>query len=51
MADATPAKDISFKTVADATRDVSLVDSLDMDDMEISKSERIPHAGLHWLLL
>ena len=26
-------KDVSFKTVADVTKDVSLVDSLDMDDM------------------
>ena len=26
-------KDVSFKTVADRTKDVSLVDSLDMDDM------------------
>ena len=25
----------SFKTVADATKDVSLVDSLDMDDLEL----------------
>ena len=31
----TPIKDVSFKTVADATKDVSLVDSLDMDDMEL----------------
>ena len=31
----TPIKDVSFKTMADATRDVSLVDSLDMDDMEL----------------
>ena len=30
----TPIKDVSFKTVADA-KDVSLVDSLDMDDMEL----------------
>ena len=30
----TPIKDVSFKTVADVTKDVSLVDSLDMDDME-----------------
>ena len=30
-----PIKDVSFKTVADATKDVSLVDSLDMDDMEL----------------
>ena len=28
-------KDVSFKTVADATKDVSLVDSLDMDDLEL----------------
>ena len=28
-------KDVSFKTMADATRDVSLVDSLDMDDLEL----------------
>ena len=28
-------KDVSFKTVADVTKDVSLVDSLDMDDMEL----------------
>ena len=28
-------KDVSFKTVADVTRDVSLVDSLDMDDLEL----------------
>ena len=32
---ATPIKDLSFKTVADATKDVSLVDSLDMDDLEL----------------
>ena len=31
----TPNKDVSFKTVADATKDVSLVDSLDMDDLEL----------------
>ena len=31
----TPMKDVSFKTVADVTKDVSLVDSLDMDDMEL----------------
>ena len=31
----TSIKDVSFKTVADVTRDVSLVDSLDMDDMEL----------------
>ena len=31
----TPIKDVSFKTMADVTRDVSLVDSLDMDDMEL----------------
>ena len=30
-----PIKDVSFKTVADATKDVSLVDSLDMDDLEL----------------
>ena len=30
----TPIKDVSFKIVADVTKDVSLVDSLDMDDME-----------------
>ena len=30
---ATPIKDVSFKTVADVTKDVSLVDSLDMDDL------------------
>ena len=28
-------KDVSFKTMADVTRDVSLVDSLDMDDLEL----------------
>ena len=32
---ATPIKDVSFKMVANATKDVSLVDSLDMDDMEL----------------
>ena len=32
---ATPIKDVSFKTVAGATKDVSLVDSLDMDDLEL----------------
>ena len=32
---ATPSKDVSFKTVADATKDVSLVDSLDLDDLEL----------------
>ena len=31
----TPIKDVSFKTVADVTKDVSLVDSLDKDDMEL----------------
>ena len=31
----TPIKDVSFKTVADVTKDVYLVDSLDMDDMEL----------------
>ena len=31
----TPMKDVSFKTVADVTKDVSLVDSLDMDAMEL----------------
>ena len=31
----TPIKDVSFKTVADVTKDVSLVDSLDMDDIEL----------------
>ena len=31
----TPIKDVSFKTVADVTKDVSLVDSLDMDDTEL----------------
>ena len=31
----TPIKDVSFKTVADVTRDVSLVVSLDMDDLEL----------------
>ena len=31
----TPIKDVSFKTVTDVTKDVSLVDSLDMDDMEL----------------
>ena len=31
----TPIKDVSFKTVADVPKDVSLVDSLDMDDMEL----------------
>ena len=31
----TPIKDVSFKTVADATKDVSLVDSLDLDDLEL----------------
>ena len=31
----TPIKDVSLKTVADATKDVSLVDSLDMDDLEL----------------
>ena len=31
----TPIKDVSFKIVADVTKDVSLVDSLDMDDMEL----------------
>ena len=32
---ATPIKDVSFKMVADATKDVSLVDLLDMDDLEL----------------
>ena len=31
----TPIKDVSFKTVADATKDVSLVDLLDMDDIAL----------------
>ena len=31
----TPIKDVSFKMVADVTKDVSLVDLLDMDDMEL----------------
>ena len=31
----TPIKDVSFKTVADVTKDVSLVDLLDMDDLEL----------------
>ena len=31
----TPIKDVSFKMVADATKDVSLVDSLDIDDLEL----------------
>ena len=31
----TPIKDVSFQMVADATKDVSLVDSLDMDDLEL----------------
>ena len=31
----TPIKDVSFKTVADVTKDVSLVDLFDMDDMEL----------------
>ena len=31
----TPTKDVSFMMVADATKDVSLVDSLDMDDLEL----------------
>ena len=31
----TPIKDVSFKMVADATKDVSLVDLLDMDDIEL----------------
>ena len=31
----TPIKDVSFKTVADTTKDVSLVDSLDMDHLEL----------------
>ena len=30
-----PSNMVSFKTVADVTKDVSLVDSLDMDDMEL----------------
>ena len=31
----TPIKDVSFKTVADATKDVSLVDLLEIDDIEL----------------
>ena len=31
----TPIKDVSFKTVADVTKDVSLVDLLEIDDMEL----------------
>ena len=31
----TPNKDVSFKMVADATKDVSLVDLLDLDDLEL----------------
>ena len=32
---ATPTKDVSFKMVANATNDVSLIYSLDMDDMQL----------------
>ena len=31
----TPIKDVSFKTFADVAKDVSLVDSLEIDDMEL----------------
>ena len=31
----TPIKDVSFKMVVDVTKDLSLEDSLDMDDMEL----------------
>ena len=31
----TPIKDVSFKMVTDATKDVSLVELLDMDDLEL----------------
>ena len=31
----TPIKDVSFRTMADVTRDVSLVDSLEIDDLEL----------------
>ena len=31
----TPSKDVSFMTVTDATKDVTLVASLDMDDLEL----------------
>ena len=31
----TPIKNVLFKTVADVTKDVSLVDSLEIDDMEL----------------
>ena len=31
----TPNKDVSFKMVADATKDLSLVDLLDLDDLEL----------------
>ena len=37
----TPIKDVSFKTVADATKDVSLVDSLDLDDLELESIDTI----------
>ena len=30
-----PRADVSFKMVADATKDVSLIDSLDIDDLEL----------------
>ena len=39
----TPIKDVSFKMVADATKDVSLVDSLDMDDLELESIDTTIH--------
>ena len=33
-----PSEDVLFKTVADVTKDVSLVDSLEIDDMELESN-------------
>ena len=48
---ATPIKDVSFKTVADVTKDVSLVDSLDMDDLELESIDTtVPSVAASGLL-
>ena len=47
----TPIKDVSFKMVADATKDVSLVDSLDMDDNHCFSNCFSPYEGNSNLVL
>ena len=37
----TPIKDVSFKMVADATKDVSLIDSFDINDLELESIDTI----------